>query len=103
MQHFRIAVYKVRAGSQDEIARRAKDGMLPTFQAQPGFVQYSLVQAGDDRMVSITTWQTTAQAEQALSTAAAWVRDNLAQYVIAVENYTGELKVASWLPAGARS
>ncbi len=103
MQHFRIGVYKVRPGSQDEIVQRARDEMLPTFQAQPGFVQYSLVQAGDDRIVSITTWQTAEQAEQAASTAAAWVRDNIAQYVTSVENYTGELKVASWLPSGARS
>jgi hypothetical protein len=59
MQHVHVAVYKIKPGMVDEVARRAETGMLPTFRSQPGFVAYGI--ARDDYAVNQNTFLSTAQ------------------------------------------
>ena len=44
--HGRVATYTV-TGDVHDIARRAEEGMLPIFRAQPGFKAYTLFATGD--------------------------------------------------------
>ena len=95
MQHVRVAVYQFKPGTVDEVIRRAQAGMLPTFRAQPGFVGYGLVKTSDSTGVSLSFWQTSAEADAAVKTAANWVKENLADMVVSVQNHVGDLSFFS--------
>ena len=74
--HGRMARYSF-TGDAHEIAREAEDGMLPVFQAQPGFKSYSLV-VSDDELLSFSAWDTPESAEAANTAAADWIAANIA-------------------------
>ena len=95
MAHVRIAVYTFKPGTIDEVIRRAEADVLPLFRRQPGFVAYEVVKTGDDRGVSISTWESAGQAQAAVEMAAGWVKENLADSVVSVENHVGELNFSS--------
>lgn len=90
MAHMRIAVYTVTRGTWAEIAALAKAGMLPIFQAQPGFIDYQLIDAGNSTGLSVSEWQTEDEAEAATAEAADWVRDNIADRLQIQANYVGD-------------
>ena len=46
-----------------EVARRIQEGYLPILRDTPGFVAYYLVHTGNDAGLSITIFETQAQAE----------------------------------------
>ena len=74
MQALRIANYKVIKGTFPELAEQAKGGMLDTFKTQPGFIRYGLADTGEGTCVSISLWETHAQADAAAPVAATWDR-----------------------------
>jgi quinol monooxygenase YgiN len=101
MQHVRVAVYKFKQGTVDEVVRRAEAGLLPTFRNQPGFVAYGVVKTGNDEGVSLSVWETQQQAEKAVQVAATWVKDNIADMVESVQNHVGNLAFfSSRVPVG---
>lgn len=64
MQHVRVALYKAKPGTVDDVICKAQGGMLPIFRAQPGFIGYGLVKTGDDALISISAWQTSAHSRR---------------------------------------
>ena len=74
--HGRIARYRI-SGDPHELARRAEEGMLPVFEAQPGFTAYILAISGDT-LTSMSAWDTIEDAEAASPTAATWIAENMA-------------------------
>lgn len=99
MQHVRIATYSITKGTFPELAETAKSGMLPKFQAQPGFVRYGLADLGDKTCMSISVWETRTQAEAAAPVAATWVGENLADRVELKTNSVGDLAFFTGVPA----
>lgn len=95
MQHVRIAVYKFRSGAADEVIAKAQAGLLPIYRGQAGFVGYGVAKTAEDAGVSISVWQTQAQAEAAVQIAGTWVRDNIASLVESVQNHVGDLSFFS--------
>jgi hypothetical protein len=91
MQHLRVASYKITKGTFPEIVDTAKEGMLNTFKAQPGFIRYGLADTGDGTCLSISMWETHAEAEAAAPVAATWVREHLADRVELRSNEVGDL------------
>ena len=91
MKHLRVATYEITAGTFDEIAGRSKDGMLPKFQGEPGFIRYGIADVGDKMCVSISLWETREQADHAIPVAATWVRENLADKLSLKTDYVGDL------------
>jgi heme-degrading monooxygenase HmoA len=71
----RMATYRF-TGDAHDLARRAEQGILPIFQAQPGFQAYS-VAAGDGEILSLSIWDTYADAEAGSEAAAAWVAEHM--------------------------
>jgi heme-degrading monooxygenase HmoA len=71
-----MAAYRF-SGDAHELAQRAEQGILPIFQAQPGFRGYSVAVDGDE-ILSLSVWDTRAEAEAGNAAAADWVRDNMA-------------------------
>jgi len=95
MAHARVAIYKIKAGTADEILKQAQSGMLPIFRQQPGFIAYEGVVTGGEGVISISTWESAVQAQAAVQSAAAWVRENLAGMIVSVDNHVGELGFSS--------
>jgi hypothetical protein len=73
--HGRMARYTF-TGDSHELARRAEDGLLPIFEAQPGFKAYSVI-VSDGEIISFSAWETAEQAEAANAAAAGWVAENM--------------------------
>jgi heme-degrading monooxygenase HmoA len=90
MHHFRIATYEAIDGTPAELAELAKGGMLPIFKQQPGFQAYSLIEVDEKTVVSLSVWETHQEAEDAVATAADWVKDNLADRIKLKSNTIGD-------------
>jgi hypothetical protein len=99
MQHVRLATYGINKGTFQELAETAKSGMLPKFQAQPGFVRYGLADLGDKTCMSISVWETRTQAEAAAPVAATWVGENVADRIELKTNSVGDLAFFKGVPA----
>src|SRR5580765_747409 len=91
MQALRIANYKVIKGTFPELAEEAKGDMLETFKRQPGFIRYGLADTGEGTCVSISLWETHAQADAATPVAATWIREHLADRVELRSSQVGDL------------
>jgi heme-degrading monooxygenase HmoA len=89
----RIALYDITSGKFDEVATEAKAGMVPLFEQSPGFVSYGIAQVDDTKFVSLSTWQSHAQADAATAKAASWVKDHSHDRFTLRQNYTGDLAI----------
>jgi len=90
-RHIRLAIYELVNGSFQELSGLAKNGMLPLFSNEPGFIEYGVADIGDRKVCSITIWETREQAEKSVSLASTWVRENISGRVKLVTSYVGEL------------
>ena len=99
MQHVRIATYEIRAGSFQELAAAAREGMLRTFQDQPGFIRYGLADLGDRKLVSLSLWETRKDADASVPVAERWVRENVASRVDLRSTQVGDLAFFEGTPA----
>ena len=72
---------KVQPGVFDEVVQRDESGLLPLLRSVPGFVEFDLVQIGEDTGVSITIFETQEQADEANRRAADWVKQHIAPLV----------------------
>ena len=61
-----------------EAARLVNEGFVPLMRQVSGFVAYYWIDAGDGVMVSTSVFQDQAGADESISRAADFVRDNLA-------------------------
>jgi hypothetical protein len=93
--HGRIAHYRI-SGDPHELARRAEEGMLPVFQAQPGFRAYILAVSGD-ALTSMSAWDTIEQAESASSAAAGWIAENMAEEIEFLDASVNEILLSTTL------
>jgi len=99
MRHVRVATYAITKGSFQELADRAKEGMLPKFQSQPGFLRYGVADVGDSTLLSISLWETHEQANAAAPVAATWVKDNMNGEIELRSNYVGDFAFYQGVPA----
>ena len=72
---------KVKAGSLEELARRAQEGFVPLMRQIPGFVAYYGIDAGNDVVATISLFQDQAGTEESHQRAADWVAQHLAELV----------------------
>jgi len=73
----RMATYGFSGDGQD-LARRAEAGILPILESQPGFKAYT-VAIGDGEVLSLSVWDTRANAEAGSEVVASWVAENMAE------------------------
>ena len=69
---------KVHSGSIDEAVQRVENGLVPLLRSVSGFVEYDVVQVGEDVGLTISVFETQEQAEESNRRAAEWVKQNLA-------------------------
>ena len=99
MQHVRIATYEIKDGNFKELADIARQGMLRTFQEQPGFIRYGLADIGDRKCVSLSMWETRKDADAAVPVAERWVREHVANLVDLRTTQIGDLAFFEGTPA----
>jgi hypothetical protein len=93
--HARIAKYTF-TGDVQELARTAEEGMLPIFQAQPGFKAYSVIDIGG-KIMSFSAWESAEAADAANAAAAEWVAENMAGTVELQATHLGEILFSTTL------
>ena len=94
MPYGRCVVYTF-TGEIDEVVRTAHAGILPIFQRQHGFIAYGVMPVGD-HIVSMSAWDSEADAKGADEAAKDWVSKNLDMTV--VHSYMGDY---AWLEFAA--
>jgi len=70
----RVATYPVDSSSVQELAARAEKELFPIYKAHAGFQSVSVVHVDDD-VVSISFWDSAAEAEAGSQAAIAWAKD----------------------------
>jgi hypothetical protein len=58
-----------------ELVKKADETLLPSLSELPGFSGYSLIEAGNGVMCSISFFDTSAQADESTRLASNWVRE----------------------------
>jgi quinol monooxygenase YgiN len=72
--HARIGLYQVKPGTLDASLAKARAELLPKMREQEGLRRYTVITTGPDSFVSLSGWDTRAQAEQAEKTLSGWVK-----------------------------
>jgi hypothetical protein len=90
------------SGDAQELARRAEDGLLPIFQAQPGFKAYSVI-LSDGEIMSFSAWDSVEQAEAANAVAAGWVAENMTDDIDLKEIRIGEIAFSTTLGVSTKA
>ncbi len=91
----RMATYSF-SGDADDLARRAEDGILPILKSQPGFKGYS-VAIGDGEVLSLSVWDSRADAEAGSEVVASWVAENMADDIDLINIRFAEIKFSTTL------
>jgi quinol monooxygenase YgiN len=76
-----IRSYRIKPGKSDELIQKVQSGFVPLIRKSEGFIGYYVVDAGDDRIASISVFRDKAGAEQSTRSAADWVASNIADLV----------------------
>lgn len=93
MPYARIARYTTQSGTLDAILHKAEAELVPMTRQQPGFQGYALVRTGPDACISITSWESEEEAQQAGDRLAGWVRQEMGPSLEHVESHIGEVTV----------
>lgn len=90
-----MATYRA-SGDPHDLARRAEDGILPLFRDQHGFRSYSVAIDGND-VLSLSVWDSRADAEAGGELAADFVRNNMAGELELTEKRFAEVAFSTTL------
>jgi heme-degrading monooxygenase HmoA len=101
MRSARVALYDIKSGTFDEIRSQAEAGMVPLFQQSDGFVSYGVARIDKDAFISLSTWETRAQADAATTKAADWVKSNSKDQFTLRASYVGDLAIDARTPAAS--
>jgi hypothetical protein len=103
MQHLRVGLYLLTGGTSDQVIERvrSKGGMAEVFKEHPGFVAYGIGVTPDGFLISLSIWDSAAQADEATAVAAEWVEENIEDRVELQDDYVGDL--AFLIQAGVAS
>jgi hypothetical protein len=89
-----IRRYQVDLKNVDKIVTEAKSGFLPLVTRVPGFASYSMLDAGNGTLVTISGFTSSSGAEESTKAAAKYIKEHLATLVAkAPEVTTGEVKL----------
>lgn len=101
MSYIRLSTYDIVMGTFGELTETAEKGILPMFAAEPGFVNYGLVDAGNHKVVAISIWETREAAQNSASMAATWIKQHVSERVRLVTTTIGELALFRGAPVAA--
>ena len=71
------SIRRYKSSSSEEVLRRVKKGFVAIISKAPGFVAYYSLNAGKGALLSVSIFETKAQAEESNRLAAEWVKKNV--------------------------
>ena len=90
-----VREYRMTAGSMDDLMHRVDVGIADVYADQEGFMNYEVLDAGDGRVVTITTFTDRSSAKVSSELAADFVRDELGEFGLTRTGHTlGEVMVS---------
>ncbi|SRR6266436_2779742 len=93
-----IRKYYVIPGRGDELMRRVQEDIVPILNQVPGFQAYYALQAGRDKVITMSLFDTCADAREAGRQTAAWIAEHAAWFFHGLpEVMAGEVQVHSEL------
>jgi len=101
MRYTRLSTYDITKGTFPELTAIAEKGILPMFVKEPGFVDYGLLDAGNNKVVAISIWETREEAQKSAGMAATWVKETIADRVHLVTTSIGNLALFHGAPVAA--
>ena len=87
--HARVVIYKFKPGTAEAAIKKAQEGLLPIFREHKGFHSYEVVRAGENTVVSFSTWDSEGEALEAVKAGQAWVQENIAESIASAETHVG--------------
>ena len=91
----RVVIYTYDE-DKDELEAKARTGVIPIVTSTPGYISYGVMFA-DDRVVSISQWESEEHARAADAALAEWVKANTTMQT--QTRFTGDL---AWLELASR-
>jgi hypothetical protein len=76
--HGVLRYYALDAKNVNEVVRRVAEGGVPILKAIPGFVAYTMMDAGQGHLVTYSVYESKTGTEESTKRAAAWVKENIA-------------------------
>ncbi len=80
MPYGRCVIYTYSGDVQD-LVERAREGILPIFKQQPGFIAYGVMVRGN-QLISMSAWKSESNAKAADELAREWVSENVDMTVV---------------------
>jgi heme-degrading monooxygenase HmoA len=72
--------YRFKPGGKEEVLRKAEEEFVHIVSDSPGFVAYHIIHEGDHG-VTISIFETEAEAEESMRRAASFVREHLLEHL----------------------
>jgi hypothetical protein len=101
MRYTRLSTYDIVKGTFPELTGIVEKDLLPKFEREPGFVDYGLVDIGNNKIVAISIWETRDEAQRSADMAASWVKEHTADRVRLVTTSMGNLALFRGAPIAA--
>ena len=70
---------------RSELVKKVDESLLPTLSELPGFNGYSLIDAGDGVMTSVSFFDNAAQADESNRVASSWLREQKLDSVLSTQ------------------
>ena len=93
--HVCVSVYHFQSGTANESLEKARESAYPIYRKRPGFVAYELFLTGEDSGIGVTTWETQAQAQTAVTVDDQWIIEHGFTTVSWVQEHVGRVHFSS--------
>ena len=100
MHYIRLSTYDLRKGDFGELASLYEESLLPLLARQPGFIDFGVISAGHNKVVTFSIWASREDSEQPSWLAVEWIRQNIADRVRLANTYYGSLALFGGMRSG---
>lgn len=103
MSYARVGIFRFKPGTSDEMMRTTQENAFAMLSRLPGFIFYHAVRTGEGRAVSISSWETEAQAKEAVRMMDEWIDRSVPSLLTESDVFVGEVSVEEAAPVGLPS
>ena len=89
----RVGFYRFKPGTLEPRLPKARQELPALMKRQPGLRRYGVMRPGVDEVISLSAFETRAQAEAAGEALVGWVRENFGPDLESVQSHLGEIGV----------
>ena len=93
-----VRKYNLLPGSSNEFLQRVQEGFVPLISQLPGFIAYDACYVGNDQVVTISTFDTRAGAEESILRALRWVQESSVELIQGLPKLTKRAILAQLVP-----